>query len=408
MLLAESALRRCGNHPVVTELLAELAPLSAERRRRSATIDRSCALLDELARGLGVGVWGIKGLSSRVGYPEPALREMRDVDVSVHGRDEAFALARALRGHGFVTDTGELPWLKADRHGVPYGQYKLTGPDGFAAIDLHFGPGYSTGHCGLLPVPPPTAPGLTPLPQVDNLRPMLGNSGGDIHITVKDVNDLWVVAGAMSDDEAAAVVADARAAALDGHLAAIAGVALSVSRVDERRREVLSAFAGGRERRAERPVLATGLMRRTSRVRVLRTATRAYRQAGAHTDSVALRVWAVLSALAYYSVPLRPRLTPLPPVRSTPRPWRCVRLVPLSLARDLAERGEAGLRDWAGDALPEPAASRAPGGVRFRRVGTGQVVVDGDGDRDGHRDAVFIPTVWFLLSRPMIRRAGAQ
>lgn len=262
------------------ELARELEPFVAERIRRAAAQDAATGLLDRLGTELGIPVWGIKGLSSRADYPEPKLRELRDADVCVAGAEEALALADRLRRHGYRTDHGELPWIKQTTDRRPYGQYKLTGPSGFAAVDIHFGPGYSTGHCGLLPLPAPTEPGLRPLPQVANLRPMLGNSGGDVHITLKDVNDLWVAARTLGPAEVGALAADARTAVLGGHLADIARVVLEITRTDAYQREVLEALIAAGPRRAARPVVATGLMARTAPVRVLRTTGRAFGQAG--------------------------------------------------------------------------------------------------------------------------------
>ncbi|WP_345029466.1 nucleotidyltransferase family protein [Kutzneria kofuensis] len=295
-------------HPTGAALVAELAPFVADRRRRAEALVRTEELLERLGVALGIPVWGIKGLASRAGYPDPALRELRDADVAVAGADEAFALAEELRGHGYDTDHAELPWIKHDAGGTPYGQYKLTGPDGHSAVDIHFGPGYSAGHCGLLPVPAPTEPGLRPLPILANLRPMTGNSGGDVHVTVKDVNDLWTAAKVLDPESAAALVRDARAAALHGHLAGIARLTAEITSVDRDQREVLDVLVRAAAGRAGRPVVATGLMSRTAPVRVLRTTGRAYAQARAHTRSVPVRVAAAVTAFAFYVVNARPRV----------------------------------------------------------------------------------------------------
>ncbi|WP_367125819.1 nucleotidyltransferase family protein [Streptomyces phytohabitans] len=396
--------------PDETGLTRELEPFVAERIRRAATLDAATGLLDRLGTELGIPVWGIKGLSSRADYPEPRLRELRDADVCVTTANEALALADRLRRHGYRTDHGELPWIKQTSDGTPYGQYKLTGPDGFAAVDLHFGPGYSTGHCGLLPLPAPTRPGLRPLPPVANLRPMLGNSGGDVHITVKDVNDLWVAARTLRPEETAALVADARRAALGGHLAGIARVVLEITRTDDDQRGVLEHLVAAGPGRAARPVVATGLMRRTAPVRVLRTTGRAFGQAGAHTGSLPARAGAVLGAFAFYVLPTRPRVLAAPALPRRPAPWRCVRLVPLELARAL-RRGGADAGDlWPGDPLAPPADTAASAPPTGHRTGSG---APDDGLRWSpgrrtltHGSSVFVSTVWGVLPRTVVRDAG--
>jgi hypothetical protein len=399
VLLAHRALTPFADRPSAGRLLAELAPLAEQRHQRHAGVTRSTELLDDLARRTGIGVWGIKGLASRAGYPEPSLRELRDVDVAVAGQDEAFHLARLLRSNGFSTDPAELPWVKADRHGTPYGQYKLNGPPGLAAVDLHFGPGYSTGHCGLLAVPRPDFAGFRPLPQVANLRPMLGNSGGDVHITAKDVNDLWVAASALTDDEVSRLVADAGPAGLAGQLADIAELVLAVMAVDEHRRAVLErlAAAGGRR---PRPVLATGRMRRTDPTRIARTVRRAYHQAKAHTSAPLGPLAVAIGAFAYYSAPLRLRVHPFPAVRQRPRPWRCVRLVPATLAAAARDGGPSAAHRWQGDATEHPVPAAGPDGLRFVPAGTGHVAVCGD--------TSFVPTVWYLVSRRAIGHAETR
>ncbi|MDX8033826.1 nucleotidyltransferase family protein [Lentzea sp. BCCO 10_0856] len=389
-----------ADHPTAAALLAELTPFAEERHRRAANIERSHALLDELATALDIGVWGIKGLSTMHGYPDPALREMRDVDCAVYGRDEAFVLARALRDKGFVTDIRELPWLKAACDGTPYGQYKLQGPNGFAAVDIHFGPVYSTGHCGLLPVPAPSSPGVRPLPIVANLRPMLGNSGGDIHITAKDVNDLWVASKSLSSRDISEFIGDARAAALGNQLTAIAETTLAVTGTSAEQRTALQAIACAGSTRIEKPLLASGLMKRTSSARVLRTATRAYRQAAAGTRSRLVRAGVVLGALAYYSAPLKLRLSRLPANRALPKQWRCVRLIPLSLAQAFVADGEKAVKSWEGDARPGEGIPGDAGDVRFEPAGRGHVVVSGD--------TVFVPTVWFGLPAGVIAAAAKR
>ncbi|GAA0513647.1 MULTISPECIES: nucleotidyltransferase family protein [Streptomyces] len=392
------------------ELARELEPFVAERIRRAAAQDAATGLLDRLGTELGIPVWGIKGLSSRADYPEPKLRELRDADVCVAGAEEALALADRLRRHGYRTDHGELPWIKQTTDRRPYGQYKLTGPSGFAAVDIHFGPGYSTGHCGLLPLPAPTEPGLRPLPQVANLRPMLGNSGGDVHITLKDVNDLWVAARTLGPAEVGALAADARTAVLGGHLADIARVVLEITRTDAGQREVLEALIAAGPRRAARPVVATGLMARTAPVRVLRTTGRAFGQAGAHTRSLPARAGAVLGALAFYALPTRPRVVPAPALSRRPAPWRCVRLVPLELARTLDREGtDAGDR-WPGDRLTPAAAPTTPASDAEGRTGSG-APEGGLRWSAGHRtltygSSVFVSTVWGVLPRAVVRATG--
>lgn len=410
-----------AEHPLGRELIEELAPFAAERLRRAESLRRSEQLLEELGVALGIPVWGIKGLAARHGYPDPALRELRDADTSVATVREAFELAEELRRHGFDTDRGEVPWIKQDADAIPYGQYKLIGPAGHTAVDIHFGPGYSTGHCGLLPMPRPTEPGLRPLPIAANLRPMTGNSGGDVHITVKDVNDLWTAAGILDPAAAASLARDARAAALNRHLAGVARLTAAMTTVGEGRREIIDVLAAG-ARRPARPVIATGPMARTAPVRVLRTTGRAYTQAAAHTRSVPARLGAVAGAFAFYVVNPRPRVAKAPALTRRPAPWRCVRLIPLGLAETLDRQGPDSAGQWAGDHLALPGDPRGPEttpGAGEPETGRSARPTRGAPDDELLRwtadrtvltcnDAVYISTVWGVLPRAVVRGAGLR
>ncbi len=393
VLVAERTLREIDDHPVARALLTAVEPIAISIRQRLAAVARSMALADKLARELGVSAWGIKGLASREGYPEPGLRELRDADLAVATAEEAFLLARALRARAFCTDRFELPWLKATRDGERYGQYKLVGPDGLAAIDVHFGNVYSTGHCGLLPVPPPPEePGVTLLGEVANLRPMLGNSGGDINITVKDINDLWNASIRLTPADITTLLAELRSAGLLGHLAAVARVTLDVTASDGEHHETLQRLASSGRGKVMRPLIAARPVPRG--VRVVRTAVRAYQQAAAHTRSHLGRAAVTVGAVAYYGASLRPRLQPLRASAIEPRPWRCVRLVPVSLAAELARDPAGGLRAWSGDRTTRPPCTAESGSLNWRKLPAGRVLAVGD--------SVFVPTVWFMLSKSLI------
>jgi hypothetical protein len=392
VLVADRFLARAADDDLLARVRTELAPVLELATTRVGQIERTSQLLDELSGRGGIPIWGIKGLASRAAYPEPNLRQLSDADITVEHQEQAFCLADMLRRRGFITDQYELPWIKADLGGTPYGQYRLLGPPGFLSVDIHFGPGYSTGHCGLMSIPMPRELGLHPLPVVANLAPMLGNSGGDTHITAKDVNDLWVASGHLSEETTDALAASARDVGFLEHLCEIARVTLEVTRLEPASEAILHRLAAADGGRPGRRILASRNRPVSRGVRAARTARAAFRQARVLTGSRTRAAGISLAALGYYGAPLKVRVVPLSARPCVPAPWRCVRLVPVGLAESPTQR-------WPGDAIPDEAATDPPTGLVER------VEVDG-GQLLRHGRSVFVPTVWYLISARLLRAAA--
>lgn len=392
-------------NPGVTALRRALDPHVAKMADRRKQISRALEIVAEAA-GDTYSVWGIKGLTAREMYPQPDVRDLRDVDLAMRSPEESFRMAKLLRRKGFQTDRWELPWLKLDGAGRTYGQYKLIGPDGVASVDIHFGPWYSTGHCGVLPlgVPADAAPGLHTLDPVANLRLMLGNSGGDCNVTLKDVNDLSLAAEWLTDAQVDDFLADARSVLLADHLARIAAAALNLTDPAGSGHAVLTRLAG----RYAGTAMSTR-PRPAKRQVVMITARRAFGQAAQHGAALPARLGAAAGAVAYYSAPLTLRTHPLPAARIVPAPWRCVRLVPARLAEQVAVEGAQALRHWAGDAEDDHANGTGTG----TGPATGTSAADVDGMAKGRGlvspdGTAFVPTVWYALSRPLIRRMARK
>src|SRR5262249_20226475 len=136
---------------------------------------------------------GIKGLSARAWYPEPAMRDVGDIDLMVAAIDDAVRLAAGVRRLGYTFERKELPWLKrwpdAD---LVYGQFNLKAIKLYALpnIDIHFG-GSSVRPCGPHRIAPrDRGPGLSYYTAQDNIPLLVGNAAGDHQITTKDLNDI--------------------------------------------------------------------------------------------------------------------------------------------------------------------------------------------------------------------------
>lgn len=388
ILLLQDAVERSAPHARKQSLLDAIGPISSTARQRSALALRSAQLVDQVSTGLGIAVHAIKGLVSRDLYPEPSLRELRDADVAVESADDAFRLAFHLRTQGFSTDPWELPWLKADGGGALYGQYRLRPPDGYGPVDIHFGSVYSTGHCGTFLLPTPTTIGLRPMDVVANLRPMLGNSGGDAHVTLKDLNDAFLGFARLNSKEAAEFVEDASKVGLRRHLRAV--TALAADCAGEAGVEMPAGLADvaaavGHDRTVQRR--SSYLVQNTAsrRTRVGRTISAALVQSGEITKNPFRRAAITAGALRYYTANLEPRVASRPAAMpSRLSQWTCIRLLPASLTFSTDKSGSVDRDGWEGDSL-------GPGFQTPTDCSFGPKFVEG-GVRSGNE--FFLPTLW--------------
>ncbi|MEU4773173.1 nucleotidyltransferase family protein [Micromonospora sp. NPDC023644] len=306
-----------GGVPRLRELLA--AALARRDEKRAARAEHARHVV-RVAADLGGGV--IKGLALARYYPDPALRHRGDVDLWFEEATDALALVDRLwaEGDGWHWDTHELPWLKWDGDRA-YGQFKLRrevpGARTSVRVDVHFG-GYSVGHLGLMPLTgfvTGSVDGVeirVPTPETD-LAILVGHATGDAYTSLKDLNDLAVIAATREVDwprvyDACRTVAVEPV--LDGLITLVrertGGAGLPEHRRSGRRLPLLDTSG------AERARL---------------TALIAYRDTRRRTGAVS-GVRAALEALGYYSADLRVRADP----SSRPR-WRrsrseCWRLVP--------------------------------------------------------------------------------
>lgn len=355
ILLFERAVSEMEELPQKNEILKAIRPIADLARKRCELAESSTSLVNALALELEIPVFAIKGLVTKQAYPDPELREIRDADLAVRTAEEAFHLAVALREQGFSTDPWELPWIKADLLGSHYGQYRLIAPDGYGPVDIHFGSVYSTGHCGMLPLAASTKNGVDPIPLEDNLRPMLGNSGGDTHITLKDINDAYALFGALSDNAARKLVADARQAGVLRHLRAITGLTIDCARmvsapVPDGLARIAQHTSGKVFRQNQERLLVE--VESSNRKRVARTALSAFVQSRMATGNPFGRVVLTLGTLRYYTADLAPRLTSLSTAVPTRlKPWTCVRLLPASLVNVTTPDGKVDRNGWQGDSL---------------------------------------------------------
>lgn len=191
---------RAGTGTVAgTDWAGKLAGLLAEEAREDDRwLAEATPVMRQVVSWTGeLGGRIIKGLSVQTAYPEPGLRHVGDVDVQYGSWAAAQPLVRRLREHGWVFDTGEMPWLKWHENGAVYGQLSLLYPDSskpFARVDLHIG-AFSVGHAGLLPLAGWCAGGALGLPAtVPDTETAIAITAAhamcDQMLSVKDVNDL--------------------------------------------------------------------------------------------------------------------------------------------------------------------------------------------------------------------------
>jgi hypothetical protein len=319
----------------------------------------------------------IKGLSVQTAYPEPALRHVGDVDVQYGNWAAAQPLVRRLREHGWVFDTGEMPWLKWHDCGAMYGQLSLLYPDSakpFARVDLHFG-AFSVGHAGLLPLAGWCQGGALGLPAtVPDTETAIAITAAhamcDQMLSVKDVNDLHVLIARGAPDWVSAAEL-CRAAQAGGALARLVNAVRAVYPEDA---DLLPADPG--------PETALGLIPPDGDERAGAFADLAYADEMARGTAPDKARLLAESARRYFSADLSVRggagdgdARPGEPSRE-----RCWRLVPEEVWRALP----------AAPAVPEPTASELSAGLTLLAAPGGLAVRYG-GD-------VLIPTVWGEIS----------
>jgi hypothetical protein len=189
-------LRRLREHrPELIDALYR-QPSFAESRVRIETLVQHKAhvldLIDREARDLAIEVGAVKGLAAQRHYPDPAVRDLGDLDLMVTDVDVAIRLTARLIAAGYDFHRLEWPWVKRSvESGHIYGQFSLKHSI-HPAIDLHFG-GYSVRHCALHPLEIDDAkPGLFYYCTQRNLPLIVANAAGDHDVTTKDLNDLAI------------------------------------------------------------------------------------------------------------------------------------------------------------------------------------------------------------------------
>ena len=364
-------------------------------RRMAETGTAVVDTLDTIGRALGVPVSGIKGLSARAWYAEPAMRDVGDIDLMASCLDDAVRLAAAVRGLGYTFERRELPWLKrwpdAD---LVYGQFKLKAIELYALpnIDIHFG-GYSVRHCGLHRSPPQDhGPGLSYYTAQDNIPLLVGNAACDHQITTKDLNDIFLCLD-REDVDWQHVCRELDDVALLPFFHLMLRRLKDASRLTVSQRRTVDGMLGRSHGEWPRPATHRGWHRRW-----LATTTHAFRLGMRHSYSRALVT--ALSACRYYRRPLRLAVTARRGRRAgrmpALNPWTCVRLVPVELVeRLLAASDEAALGPARLD-VTGPARSLSTE-MTIVRLPQGDVVRSRMGD--------FLPTVHYTVDRRLMALA---
>lgn len=379
---------------VVDQLRAALVPYERVMRDRLRVVDSVVRSLDKAGRHMGIAVYGIKGLVARESYADPQTRDIGDWDVYVDTADAAWRLAAWLRDRGFAYDEDELPWFKQDWTGRSiYGQVRmcklLNGIGMF--IDIHHG-GYSIRHCGLLPVTiHDDTPGWHLLDRSQNLVLGTANAAGDQFVAVKDLNDLWLALNDASVDWDV-VRRGVQAAGLQGFFNVLLNRLREVNRLD-----ASADVRVGELRFAGKTAAVPPLYSPDRRQRWRATYQHAY--AYGRRSSRRLAALAALTAARYYGSRLQLRLVRRRFARlPNARPWRCVRLVPVRVAaRLLPPQGGEGTPPVPVTATATPLLDGALGVIRTPA-----------GDLISAAGDVFLPTVYYDLSRDLVTTASAS
>jgi hypothetical protein len=352
-------------------------------RRRISALSEARGQLETAAADLGIGISGIKGLTMQGCYEIYGPRDLGDIDVMLAGADEAWALGHWLRRRGWKFLSQELPWIKISADGQVYGQLLLANDHG-GRIDIHFG-GYSVRHNGLIPICPPQ-PGLSVASLETNFGYLLANAAGDHVVRLKELNDIVVYLRTKGFDWAAAQ-ATIRKTCLEGYWNALVDRTIEFENLGEMERELAQSLLFPHVS-AERPGFGVPDLRARRRA----TVRHARRYARRQTRRSGLR--ALLSASVYYRMPLRLTVLPVPglprkTLLSRAASDRCVRLAPLSF---LVSAVPPVAGTWG-----EP--FRGSDNLRQIRIRSRQFAA-GAGE-------IFVPTVYFMISRAAIRRASA-
>jgi Uncharacterised nucleotidyltransferase len=346
--------------------------------------------VEVVRRGAAAGAHLLKGLAMRTYYPEPHLRRVGDVDLHFDDFETALPFLRELRGEGWEWDANELPWLKWDDAGRPYGQWAITlelkDEDIVYRIDTHIG-AYSVGHLGLLPLErfePIDFEGTTigaPEPEAA-LGLIAAHATGDYLLSMKDINDVGVLARRPVEWRRARELA--RTAGAEPALGQIVWWA-----------DHLYGLEGAAEVATE-PDRPLPKVRPHPRARALATAKLTVvqeRRSGAPVNGLVR----LPGALAAYMRDLSPRIGTTWPTRPSQRyrrRWLCWRMVPESV--------------WSG--FRDGTASQTP--VAKESLGAGlELVSTDDAAVVRLEDDVFIPTVWGPLSPKAValaRRVAAR
>lgn len=392
--LAMSRLAEHAGGSAAARDCAELLRPGAERRAKmQADLPRNISGLERLAADLGLEVFAFKGLGARVTYPDPAIRDLNDLDLFVRTRSDASRLGNYLHNDlGYSYNEKELPWIKYDPDsGLIYGQFNLVAPEGSGNlnIDIHFGD-YSVRHCGRLGLASALSqngPGLHVMAPEENLACSINNAAGDYFITAKDINDLIMALSLPSFDTArfARLIAGARLGPFFGYMVALLrGVSVLTSGQEARLRQLP---ASGRTLEP-RPPLGEPDWRR----RCLGTTVHAFAVSTTLGLPRALRVAA--NGYAYYRRPLSLRPHPAMGDKELAfNPWTCIRLVPLDLARTITGSSAARARDGSPAAVTGRRAFDADPGIELVQTRAGAfLVVEGE---------AFLPTVSYRVPVPL-------
>jgi Uncharacterised nucleotidyltransferase len=327
----------------------------------------------------------IKGLSVQTAYPEPGLRHVGDVDVHYGNWEAAQPLVQRLREHGWVFDTGEMPWLKWHENGALYGQLSLLYPDSskpFARVDLHIS-AFSVGHAGLLPLIGWCAGGALGLPAtVPDTETAIAITAAhalcDQMLSIKDLNDLHVLIARRATDWSS-VAELCRAAQAGGALARLVNAVRMVYPEDA---ELLPPGPGAET--------ALQLIPPSGDERAEAFAELAYRDELARGTAKEKARALAESARYYFSADLSVRsgVGPRDALPGAPARERCWRLVPEEVWRT----------------LPAAPSAEAPAVVELASRLTLLSIPAGLAVRYG--DDVLIPTVWGEISPESVALAG--
>lgn len=381
--------------------LAALGAKGASLRHMHAVLEANLAQLDQIARVIGLELFGGKGVAALAMYPDPSVREFNDVDLFVRSHADAACLSQALRTEfGYRYQDDELPWLKLDASDrMLYGQMALAAPADrphLLNIDIHFGD-YSVRHCGRLNITetfPPGSPGLHLIAPDVNLACIVNNAAGDYFVTAKDTNDLLLTISRPDFDPARFCSLIRRAHLGSFFSRVVEALRFSSALTDEQELRLRALPVGHAFEPAPRPDLPNW------RRRCLGTTLHAF--AVRRADGIVPAAKTAASAFFYYRKRLR--LTVLSkegpvPVRSAEwNTWTCIRLVPIDLAITLI-REAGGVADdasapptvgtvVAGD--PDVERFDVPSGMYFRIA-----------------DEFFVGTVTYDLYADVIREAAA-